>query len=518
MSASLRRAAPVTVGVAAVAIAAAASVLAPTPVLGHALGQVFQLPIPLWMYLAGAATAVAASFVVSAVVIRVGTSAPHYPHLALPWLPTRLLSLVLAAIGLAWWYGAIGVALFVGGETPLPTVLFWIFVWAGVPIFSAVFGNPWPSLSPFRSTFAGLERVAGWLGLDRLDLGLPYPPGLARWSAVFLLFCGIWSELVMPGATEPDVVAWLLIGYTVIQVLGMAAFGRVAWLRNAELFEVLFGWFGRIGPVGRRVTDPNACAGCSERCNPERCVDCPECAVAADPNERRAELRPWFTGLTEVRRGAWSDAAFIVLALAGVSYDGLRETNIWAEVTNWVFPIVYPTLDAFRAILAVGTFGLLALWIGFFIAFVIVATITRLLSEKARRRGGLGSVVGAYAATLLPIAAGYMIAHYLTLVLQGIAWIPDLVRDPITSVAPVLNVSSGLVWYLSVGAIVVGHIAAIALAHRIALRDAPLHAIRAGVPLAVLMIGYTVFSLWIIAQPIVLEPGQAPPTSLLFGA
>jgi len=489
---------------------------APMPAAAHALGSVYQLPIPLWMYLAGAAIAVAASFVVSAVVVRVSSGAPSYPRLVVPRLVGRPLSWVIAAIGLVWWYGAIVAAFVAGSETPLPAVLFWIFIWAGIPIASAVFGNPWPSLSPFRTTFSALEALARFAGLDRLDLGLAMPPGLNRWPAVFLLFCGIWSELVLPGATAPDITGILLIGYTLLQVIGMGAFGRVAWLRNAELFEVLFGWFGRIGPIGRRVTNPNACAGCTERCNPERCVDCPECAVAADGSERRSELRPWFAGLTEVRRGTWSDAAFIILALSGVSYDGLRETQLWADVTNWLFPLVYPALDAFRAILALGTLGLLAVWIGFLIAFVIVAAITRALSERARSRGGLGVVVGAYAATLLPIAAGYMIAHYLTLVLQGLVWLPDLVRNPETSVAPTLNsLNAGLVWYLSVAAIVLGHIAAIALSHRLALRDAPARPVRAGVPLALLMVGYTVFSLWIIAQPIVLEPGAPTPTGVL---
>ncbi len=499
--------------IAGLAAAAAAALAIPVPVAAHALGTVFQLPVPRWLYLAGAATAVAVSFVVSAVAIKVSPAAPRYPRLALPALPSRVVSWIVAAIGMAWWYGAILAAFVIGGETPLPTVLFWIFVWAGVPIVSAVFGNPWPSLSPFRTTFTLLERAARFFGFDRLDLGMRLPTSVGRWPAVFLLFAGIWSELILPGATQTGVVAALLIGYTLIQLIGMGAFGRVAWLRNAELFEVLFGWFGRIGPIGRRVTDPSACAGCTERCNPERCIDCPECSVAADGSERRPELRPWFTGLTEVRRGSWSDAAFILLALSGVTYDGLRETDLWANVANWLFPYVYPTLDAFRAILAVETIGLLALWIGFAVLFVIVAVITRRLSERARERGGLGSMVGAYAATLLPIAAGYMIAHYLTLVIQGAVWMPELIRNPVAVVAPTLDaLNAGLVWYLSVGAIVVGHVAAIALSHRIALRDAPARAVRAGVPLALLMIGYTIFSLWIIAQPITLEPGQAPPT------
>ena len=115
--------------------------------------------------------------------------------------------------------------------------------------------------------------------------------------------------------------------------------------------------------------------------------------------------------------------------------------------------------------------------------------------------------MGAYAATLLPIAGGYLIAHYLTLVIQGVAWIPTLIADPLSTVAPLLDwMPISAVWYLSVGAIVIGHIAAVVLAHRRALRDSATRPILAGLPLVILMVGYTVLSLWIIAQPITVEP------------
>jgi hypothetical protein len=498
------------------ALLASSATLAPIALLAlpsaagaHAFGQAFQLPIPIWMMLSGAGLAVGASFVVAGLMVRSGGELPHYPSLRIPALPAHAMSLLVALIGLVWWYGAIIAAFVLGGATPLPTILFWIFIWAGLPIFSVLLGNPWPSLSPFRSTFSLLERLARFLGLDRLDLGLRYPARLARWPAVYLLFAALWSELVLPGAVEPRVIASLMLGYTLIVLIGIACFGRVAWLRNAELFEVLLGWFGRIGPLGRRVVDPNACAGCGERCQPDQCVDCPECAAAAVARERRAELRPWVAGLTEVRRAGWSDAAFILLALAGVTYDGLRGTNVWATASNWAFPYVYPRLDAFKAILVVGSAGLIAVWLAFIVAFLVTAGVTRLLSERAGASGGLGRLVGAYAATLLPIAGGYMIAHYLTLVVQGIVWVPELIRDQLAITEPPVDmIPTAFVWYLSVAAIVLGHVAAIFLAHRIALRDAPARPIRAGVPLAALMITYTVVSLSIIAAPIVAEPGS----------
>jgi hypothetical protein len=52
---------------------------------------------------------------------------------------------------------------------------------------------------------------------------------------------------------------------------------------------------------------------------------------------------------------------------------------------------------------------------------------------------------------------------------------------------------------------VIGHVAAVSLAHIIALRsfDDPRLAIRSQIPMLMLMVAYTMMSLWIIAQPIV---------------
>jgi hypothetical protein len=287
----------------------------------------------------------------------------------------------------------------------------------------------------------------------------------------------------------------------------MICFGRAAWLRNAELFEVELGWLGRIGPIGRRVVDPGLCDGCAERCDPRRCVDCPECSVVGEAGERRAELRPWIIGLTEVRAGNWSDAAFIVLLLAGVTYDGLQETAVWTTFAQALLPPLLEVLGPSLPFTIVGILALVATFGLFLAAFALAVLLTRWLGGAAREP----AAVAVYASTLLPIAAGYLIAHYATLAIQGIVWIPGLLTDPLISVEPQLTwIPSAFVWYLSVGAIVGGHIAAIVLAHRIALRDAGRRPILAGLPLVVLMVGYTVLSLWIIAQPIVIEPGITP--------
>jgi hypothetical protein len=332
---------------------------------------------------------------------------------------------------------------------------------------------------------------------------------------VALLFVAVWAELILPGKESPLSVANLLIGYTVITLVGMLLFGRVAWLRNAELFEVLLGWFGRIGPLGRRVQDPTVCEGCGDACDPERCVDCPECLVAAEPGELRVELRPPFAGLAEVRNAGWSDAGFIVMALAGVTYDGLQETAFWGSLMQPVFLAVWETLGALNTVLLIQTVSLALVWLAFLAAFAVAAWLTRSLHDRLRRPAAFGRMAGAYAATLLPIAGGYLLAHYLTVLVQGAVWLPQLLAEPLTTVAPALDwIPVSAVWYVSVGAIVLGHVVAVVLAHRVALLDAPSRPVLAGLPLVVLMVGYTVLSLWIIAAPITLEPGVVPAAAL----
>ena len=63
--------------------------------------------------------------------------------------------------------------------------------------------------------------------------------------------------------------------------------------------------------------------------------------------------------------------------------------------------------------------------------------------------------------------------------------------------------SAAFVWYSQVALIVGGHVAAVYLAHLVSHRlfETPKLALRSQVPMLVLMIFYTVSSLWILSQP-----------------
>lgn len=116
-----------------------------------------------------------------------------------------------------------------------------------------------------------------------------------------------------------------------------------------------------------------------------------------------------------------------------------------------------------------------------------------------------GEIARRFVLSLVPIAIGYHLAHYFSyLVIQGQMIVP-LASDPfgfgwnLFGMAgrriDIVAVDMRLVW------MVAGHAAAVFLAHRAAL-EASMR-LAAQMPRVVLMIGYTVTSLWILSQPIV---------------
>ena len=112
----------------------------------------------------------------------------------------------------------------------------------------------------------------------------------------------------------------------------------------------------------------------------------------------------------------------------------------------------------------------------------------------------------------------YFVAHYFSLLMVAGQFIIPLSSDPFGYGWNLFGtmlyridigiVDAKLVWYLSVIAIVTGHIVAVWVGHVTAFalfRDADT-ARRSQYPMLGLMVAYTMLSLWILAQPIV-EPG-----------
>ena len=480
------------------------------PALAHGFGPTYDIPIPLWLYLYGAAAAVVLAFVPLALFSRKTRDADAaylYPRFDL--FRVRLLRTILTSRLLLGGLRLLSVVLFLvvvisglvglqSGFNIAPTFV-WVTWWVGLSFFTALVGNLWPLVNPWSVLFDWAEVLVRRPGFgDGLELGEPYPEAVGLWPVVGLYLVFVWIENVFSGSYVPRNIAFFALGYTLITFYGMAFFGKETWLCRGEAFSVFFSLLGRFSPTEVRVKNPSVCQGC-DGCESGRCVNCYECFARAAPEERELNLRPPSVGLGLPERVLPGGAAFVIVVLAGVTFDGLLQTPLWLEIVR-LTPITQ-------------TLGVILLPLLFFGIYLCFVELSRILGGGGE--GGFKQFAAAYAFSLVPIAIAYQMAHYYTyLLIQG-QMIVSLVSDPLgwgwnlfgtAAFEPRYGIiGAGFVWYSQVALIVTGHVIAVYLAHSISLRllRDPGRALRSQLPMLVLMVLYTITSLWILAQPIV---------------
>lgn len=490
------------------------------PVYAHGFGQRYDLPVPLWLYVTGAGAAVVFSFVMVGLFVR-GASARHtYPHVNL--LRTfigRLLTHPVLLFCLKGVSVALFILLIVAGffgtknETRnLVPTLVWVIWWVGLAYVSALLGNLWALINPLKVLFEWCETLIRRTTHKALSPWLAYPPGLGAWPAILLFLVFAWIELVFKDAAVPANLAGLVVAYSILTWVGMLTFGKDIWLRYGEVFSMVFGLLSRFAPTEVRVVEAEVCEACSDDCQDRDgiCIDCYACFRRADVCQRELNLRPYAVGLARHKDVSTSEMVFVLLLLATVTFDGFMATPLWVDIESSLQTLL-PDLGIAPLTVA-KTLGLLIFPALFLEVYVIFSIMMAALS------GGLirgASLTRTFAFSLVPIAIAYHIAHYLSfLLVQGQRIIP-LLSDPfgfgwnLLGTAGfrinigIVNASFG--WYTAVITIVIGHILAVYLAHLMALRTLRDHtlALRSQYPMLVLMVAYTVISLWILAQPIV---------------
>ncbi len=437
---------------AATIVTAAALVLLPAEAAAHAFGTRYDLPLPLAFWLAAAGLAVALSFLVFALALQRRAGGASYPRLALLRLHPLALE-ALRAVSVCVFFVLIAAGLF-GSQDPfrnLAPAFVWIVWWIGFTYLTALVGDFWALLNPWKALYP-----AGRSGLRR-----ELPAAVGVWPATALLLTFAWIEIVWEGNAVPANIAWLALGYSALTWTGMFVFGRDAWLRSGEVFTVYFGFLARLAP--------------------------------AEVRSGKWTLRPPAAGLLGPRPVSTSEAFFVIVMLAIVTFDGLRETPLWAVGDALWTAATTAGLLAMPGVFALVIFGVCALM----------------------GNASPSELLRLFVPTLLPIALAYHVAHYLSYLLVAGQVVIPLASDPFGRGWDLFGtahyrIAMGLVgarfaWYTSVVVIVLGHVLAMYVAHRLALErfSERRTARRSQYPLAALMVGYTMLSLWILAQPIV---------------
>ncbi|PCI64178.1 MAG: hypothetical protein COB37_02080 [Kordiimonadales bacterium] len=458
----------------------------------HAFGVRYQLDVPLYYYVLGAGLTVGLSFVIAALFLKKS---------ATPSAPIRLKLLDLdgaygwVVSGARWLCGLVGVAVFfiiltagfAGEQSPtrnIAPVFVWSIWWVGMVYVQALVGDVWRLVNPWRLVF---DAVVATLKLGPFTGRLTYPVVLSRWPAVAFFWLFAWLEQVAPFAEVPSSLALLILVYSAIVWVGMFLFGRDVWLDRAEIFSILFGFLARIAPT--KIEDG------------------------------KLWLRPLGVGLASATPLSRASTVLLLLLLATVTFDGFRDTQVWADLIEWALtrswlfaPLFWVQQQNIDLRLFFESVGLLVVPLFFFVSYGVIAKLSALLSDGSYNTR---SFSGQFVMALLPISLAYHIAHYLAfLLLAGQLAIP-LASDPFHVGWDLFGtlgyrmdvgiIGIGTVWWVSMAAVVIGHMYAVYTAHVMAVASAKSHgrALFSQLPLIVLMVCYTMASLWILAQPIV---------------
>jgi hypothetical protein len=444
--------------------------------IAHGIVGRADLPIPVFWF----GVAAAGVLVVSFVMLAGGWTRPRLEQVR--ERPLVRIPLVVEVL-----LGAVGVFVFAvtvyaglaGTDSQrdnLAPIAVYVGFWVAIPFVSLLFGDVFRLLSPWRA----IGRATGWLGARVARGAMPeplaYPQRLGHWPAVAGLLAFAVCELCWAAARDPQPLAVLMLVYLAIQLFGMSLYGVEPWVRHGDAFGVWFGLLARLAPLGRRA-------------------------------DGWLVLRPPVVGATSLAALAGT-TALLLSGIGSTAFDGAKEGPLFQD-------IVGELQDGFVGLGTSQGLGLeLAFVVGLAISLAVVGAIwaigvlgmpldgLRLSRRELSRR---------FAHTLIPIAAAYLVAHYFSMVAYDGQELWRLASDPLGDGSDLFGgadraidysvVSATGIWYVQIGALVAGHVAALVLAHdrALVLYGSPRAAARSQIVMLVVMVLFTVLGLWLLS-------------------
>jgi hypothetical protein len=234
------------------------------------------------------------------------------------------------------------------------------------------------------------------------------------------------------------------------------------------------------------------------------------------------EVREGRIGRRRVFSGAarWAtepgSIALVIVSIATTSFDGAQEGALADAIQStfdWFVDRGFGLTSALRTTDTIFIFlciaGVAALYL---LGVQGMRTIRNAPSTQRLRQG--------FAHTLIPIAFAYLFAHYFSLfVFLEQAQLTFLLSDPLGTGADIFGtadatwfnpdgginygaLSSNAIWYVQVGALIVGHVCGLTMAHdrAVAYWDDYRQASRSQYWMLAVMVGFTCFGLYLLSQ------------------
>lgn len=383
-------------------------------------------------------------------------------------LPLLTSFVAFVALGLLIWVGRSGPRDPLANPLPL---FIWTVWWIGFITLQGLLGNLWRWVNPWTGPVAVTRKLLGIRPFAKLPVALGH--GLAILS--FLGFAAIL--LADPAPADPARLAGYVGGYWLVTYLAVLAFGP-RWMNRAEGFTLLMRNYALVG------------------------------LFAARGRALKLGLPGW--KILSTRVPPIGVAIFCLLMLGSGSFDGLNETFWWLDLLG-INPLEFPGRSA---VIVQNLAGLIIANSALIAAFALSVWLGLKL---ARSDLALARAFALFAPSILPIALGYHVAHYYTSFLVDSQYALAAATDPMATgqdyfglgtfyvTTGFFNTQSTVkaIFLVQAGAVVLGHVLAILLAHAIAVRHlgSNRRAALSQAPLALFMILYTLFGLWLLASP-----------------
>ncbi len=447
--------------------------------IAHGIVGRSDLPIPEWLFGWAAALVLIVSFVALAVLWpEPRLEGDRGWRRLFPLVGATAIEAVCGAIGVfllgvTIWAGLAGEQTSAANWTP--TFVYVIF-WLGFALASVLLGDVFRAFNPWRATARAVAGVAKLVRGGSLPAPLPYPERLGRWPAAAGIFAFTWMELAASDGDMPRNVAIAALVYSALTWVAMALYGIDRWVERGEAFSVYFNLFSRISIWERRGRDVG--------------------------------IRRALSGLASLE-ALPGTVPLLAVMIGSVTFDGASEGSPWVDIAPDISEFFQDLgLSPENALMFAWTLGLIA-------AIALVYGFYRLGIAGARSVGGGFSadrLARSFVHSLVPIAFVYAAAHYMTLLLfQGQAiWF--LASDPLGEGDDFFGtadraidygvIGANATWYWQVGFVVLGHVAALMLAHdrALALYKEAKDAVRSQYWMLGIMVGFTTLALWLLSQ------------------
>ncbi len=418
------------------------------------------------------------------------------------------------------------------GGRNIATLLMWTIWWAAIIFTFVLVGRIWCMMCPFGA-------IQDWVG-RLISINKDFPRPLRNiYLSSFIFFGLTWWDSYSGIVNKPALTAYLLIGFFAVAI-GMALlFKGRSFCRYVCPIGGLIGIYSMFSPIELRnkcleicrdhkvkqcITGSGKGRPCPMFLTPitldrnNYCNFCSECIKSCSQENIVIRFRSFAKDLWVSSKG-YLDEAFFVMALVGITIivtgEMIEPWHRWMDIVGKMLPldtigVVSHAAREKATFLAVFTLG----------SLVITPLLLVFSSLAVRRLTGPESPLSLkrtsiqFAYMFIPVGLSMHLAHNIShLFKEGPGIVPAAQRalyeyakvgvQPDWEVAPLMGAET--IFWLQMAVLVTLDIFSLYAGYRIAVKHYGERALRAFIPMALLVAGFMIINAFILGQPMALR-------------